>query len=392
MRLLPGAEHFRVTELPAYEPEGKGEHLWLLVEKQGLNSDDVLEALARVTGRPRRDVGYAGRKDRTAVARQWFSVRLGDEKSLAQLGAPAGGRLEVLSVSRHRNKLRLGHLHGNRFRLGLGGVGAGERAALSESLERLARSGIENRFGAQRFGSGGVNLLIARAWAAGDVPRAAALCVDPSGAWRAGDALPGEFRPGLFGRVVGALRRAPADPAGALRAAGHSFRKLVASAAQSAVFNAVLDARRAAGLTHVLRAGDVARRRGGGLFRCAPADVDDAIRRAAPGLLEVFATGPLPGPDMYAPAPEVTRQEQAWSSAAGFGWEVFSGESALASPGDRRELVVPFLEPPRLEPADDGGVTWLEFALPPGAFATEVLTQCGVAGRAKAALSETESR
>jgi tRNA pseudouridine13 synthase len=393
MRLLPGAEHFRVTELPAYEPEGAGEHLFVEIEKEGLNSDDVLEALARATGRPRRDVGYAGRKDRTSVARQWFSVRLGEEKSLARLAAPSGGRLEVLAVSRHRNKLRLGHLEGNRFRLALGDIDASARARLCESLGRLAHAGIENRFGAQRFGAGGVNLEIARAWASGDAPRAAALCVDPGGAWRAGDPLPAEFRPGLFGRVVGALRRAPDEPAAALRAAGQSFRKLVASAAQSAVFNAVLDERRAAGLTHVLRAGDVARRRAGGLFRCAAADLASVNERAAPGVLEVFATGPLPGPDMYAPAPEVTREEQAWSAATGFDWEWFAGESPLASPGDRRELVVPFLEPPRLEDPDQAsGVTWLEFALPPGAFATEVLTQCGVEGRAKAALSETASR
>jgi tRNA pseudouridine13 synthase len=381
MRLLPGAEHFRVTEIPAYEPEGAGEHLWVLVEKQGLNTDDVLEALARATGRPRGDLGYAGRKDRVSVSRQWLSVRLGDEQSLAALSVPPGARLEVLSVSRHRNKLRLGHLHGNRFRLGLADVDAAARARLRESLADLARTGIENRFGAQRFGAGSVNLAIAHAWAAGDLKRAVALCVDPAGSWRAGDPLPAEFRPGLFGRVVGALRRAPDDPTGALRAAGHSFRKLMASAAQSAVFNAVLDARRAAGLTHLLRAGDVVRRRGGGLFRCAPADVASASARAAPGVLEVFATGPLPGPDMYAASPDVLREERAWSAAAGFDWDAFAGDSPLASPGDRRELVVPFLEPARLEEPDAAGVTALEFALPPGAFATEVLTQCGVAGR-----------
>ncbi|HTO07741.1 MAG TPA: tRNA pseudouridine(13) synthase TruD [Myxococcota bacterium] len=380
MRLLPGAEYFRVTELPAYEPEGAGEHLWLLVEKEQLNTDDVIDALARAARRPRRDVGYAGRKDRNAVARQWFSVRLGDEKSLAELKAP-GGRLEVVSVSRHRNKLRLGHLQGNRFRLGLGDVEPAGRTALCESLERLAHAGLENRFGAQRFGSGELNLALARAWAAGDLARTAALCVDSGGAWRAGEPLPSEYRPGLFGRVVGALRRAPEDPAGALRAAGPSFRKLVASAAQSAVFNAVLEARRATGLTHALRAGDVARRRGGGLFRCTAADAADASRRAAPGLLEVLATGPLPGPDMYAPSAEVTREERAWSAATGFDWEAFAGESPLASPGDRRELVVPFLEPPRLDEPEPAGVTWLEFALPPGSFATELLDQCGVAGR-----------
>ncbi|MFI5317402.1 MAG: tRNA pseudouridine(13) synthase TruD, partial [Myxococcota bacterium] len=121
MRLLPGAAHFQVTELPAYEPSGAGEHLYVLVEKEGVNSDDVGEALVRATGRERRDVGYAGRKDRAAIARQWFSVRLADETSLARLAAPAGGRIDVLQVARHRNKLRLGHLHGNRFRLGLAG-------------------------------------------------------------------------------------------------------------------------------------------------------------------------------------------------------------------------------------------------------------------------------
>ena len=380
MRLLPGAAHFQVTELAAYEPCGAGEHLYVRVEKEGVNSDDVVEALLRATGRARSDVGYAGRKDRLAIARQWFSVRLGDEASLAKLSAPAGGRVEVLEVSRHRNKLRLGHLHGNRFRLGLSGAeGEAELEELRESLERLARFGLENRFGAQRFGHGGANLAVARAWASGDPARAAALCVDPSAEWRPGDPLPTDFRPGLFGRVVGALRRAPDEPERALRAAGRGFAKLLASAAQSAVFNAVLERRRDAGLTHRVRPGDVLRRRGGGLFRCSAADVDSANERAAPGRLEVFATGPLPGPDAYAPSPEVDTEERHWSAAADVDWRWYDGGGPLASPGDRRELVVPFLEAPRLEL--DGDVVWLELALPPGSFATEVLTQCGVGGR-----------
>ncbi|MFI5317811.1 MAG: tRNA pseudouridine(13) synthase TruD, partial [Myxococcota bacterium] len=302
-----------------------------------------------------------------------------DETSLARLAAPAGGRIDVLQVARHRNKLRLGHLHGNRFRLGLaGGSDSLALGALRESLERLSRSGVENRFGAQRFGIGGANLAVARAWASGDPARAAELCVDSSGGWRIGDALPSEFRPGLFGRVVGALRRA-SDPERALRAAGRGFAKLLASAAQSAVFNAVLDARRDAGLTHRARAGDVLRRRGGGLFRCADADVDSANERAAPGRLEVTLTGPLPGADLYLASPAVDAEERRWSEPALVDWGFFSGDGPLASPGDRRELVVPFLEAPRLEVA--GEITWLDFALPPGSFATEVLTQCAVAGR-----------
>ena len=57
-------------------------------------------------------------------------------------------------------------------------------------------------------------------------------------------------------------------------------------------------------------------------------------------------------------------------------WAGFNKEGALASPGDRRAMVVPFIDAPTLEP--DGDVTWLEFALPAGSYATEVLAQSGI--------------
>ena len=243
-------------------------------------------------------------------------------------------------------------------------------------LERLTHFGVENRFGAQRFGTAGTNIAIASAWARGDAERAAALCVDPSGAWRPGEPLPAGFRPGAAGRVLGALRRAPEDAGGALLAAGARFAKLIASAAQSAVFNAVLDARREAGLLHSLRAGDVARRREGGVFRCLAEDVAALNARAAPGMLEIFTTGPLPGGEMYAPSAAVAQEERAWSAAAGIDWSIFASGGPLASPGDRRALIVRFLEPPELEA--DGDPVWLRFALPAGSYATEVLTQLGV--------------
>jgi tRNA pseudouridine13 synthase len=345
------------------------------VEKENLNSDDVIDALCAATGRARREVGYAGRKDRVAVARQWFSVQLAQEPDLARVTAPPGSRLAILRAARHRNKLRLGHLRGNHFRLGLE-VSASERPELARALERLTLFGVDNRFGAQRFGAGGANLAVARAWASGDPARAAALCVDPTGGWQPGDSLPEGFRPGLFGKVLGGLRRDPAKFERALRGAGPPLRQLLASAAQSAVFNAVLDARRERGLTHVARAGDVLRRRDGGLFRCRPDEQGDASRRAAPGVQELLVTGPLPGDDCYAPSPEVEREEREWSKPAEIDWAWFQGSGPLVSPGARRELVVPFVAPPRLELEDR--VAWLELTLPPGTYATEVLSQLGV--------------
>src|SRR5262249_61814437 len=138
---------------------------------------------------------------------------------------------------RYRNKVRLGQLRGNRFRLGReGAAGAGAVEALRAALARLTQNGVANRFGPQRFGAGGISVGIARAWACGDGARAAALCVESSGAWRSGEPLPAGFRHGPMGRVVGRLRRAPDDPEKALHAAGPEFRKLLASAAQSAVW------------------------------------------------------------------------------------------------------------------------------------------------------------
>ena len=377
MRLLPGARHFEVTELPTYDPAGSGEHLYAWIEKEGLDSEQVVESLSRATGRPARDIGYAGRKDRVAITRQWFSIRLADEAALQRVTAETGGRISVLEISRDREKLRLGQLRGNRFRLGVD-PGGDPRApdSLRAGLERLTQFGVENRFGPQRFGSFGANVAIARAWGSGDTSRAAALCVDPSGTWTLGEPLPTGYVPGPAGRVLGALRRAPDDPAGALRAAGPRFAKLIASAAQSTVFNAVLDARRAAGLLYTLRAGDVARRRSGGVFRCLPDDLAGSNARAAPGTLEILATGPLPGFEMHAPSPAIADEELGFSAAAEIDWGLFAAGGPLASPGDRRALVVPFLERPEVEAA--GETVWLRFALPAGSYATEVLTQLGV--------------
>ena len=119
MRLRAGAANFSVDELPAHEPSGSGEHLYVHVEKRELNTDDVVDALARATGRSQREVGYAGRKDRIAIARQWFSVQLGDEARLAELSCARPRLPEPLPLQQAppRPPAR------NRFRLGLEGAG-----------------------------------------------------------------------------------------------------------------------------------------------------------------------------------------------------------------------------------------------------------------------------
>jgi len=378
-QLLAGPEHFHVEEVLAYLPCGAGEHLYAQIEKQDLTTEMVASELARLCDRPRAAVGFAGRKDRRAITRQWFSVQGAREDQLASLPERTGGRARVLELGRHRNKLRLGHLHGNRFRLVLEAPDPAKAMShLERALGSMAEEGIPNRFGTQRFGRNGSTLRIARALALGDPAEAVRWLIDPLGEWQPGSPLPGGQRRGVEGRVRAVLERSPSNAKGALRAAGRDFHQLAASAGQSAIFNAVLDARAANGLLHRLRAGDVVRKRGGGPFVCAPEDVEDVNRRAAPGCLELVATGPLPGTSRLVPSAEVLDEEREWSRATDVDWSWFERGGRLESPGERRPLLVLFLEPGRVTQLGDARLE-LCVGLPAGSYATELLGELGVA-------------
>lgn len=378
-RLLPGAAHFRVDELPAYAPSGSGGHLFIEVEKRELNTDVVAQMLARACGVPISAVGFAGRKDRHAIARQWFSVPDAREEQLAALESETRGALTVLGVGLHPHKLQLGHLRGNRFRLELASEAPdAARLELGARLERFARDGVLNRFGPQRFGLAGGTLEAARALGRGDSTEALRFVVDPTGAWQIGEPLPPGPRRGAQGRVLGALARDPLDVTRAWSAAGRAFRGFLASAAQAAVFNAVLEARREAGLLHLLRAGDLACGPRGRVFRCLPERIDELNRLAAPGTLEMFTTGPLPGKDRPAPSDEVAAEERAWSAASGIPWEWFGKAGPLRSRGARRPLLLRFVEPPEIEALGADRLA-LRVALPAGSYATELLAELGVA-------------
>ena len=144
------------------------------------------------------------------------------------------------------------------------------------------------------------------------------------------------------------------------------------------MFNAVLDARGEAGLLHRLRAGDLACGLHGRVFRCLPERIDELNRLAAPGSLEVFTTGPLPGKSKPHPSEEIAAEERGWSSECAIPWEWFGASGALRSRGARRPLLLRFLEPPRIE-ASGADRLQLSVALPAGSYATELLTEIGVA-------------
>ncbi|MGB5443825.1 MAG: tRNA pseudouridine(13) synthase TruD [Gammaproteobacteria bacterium] len=155
-RLRTTPEDFRVSEIPLLEPDGAGEHAWVLVRKRLENTAAVAEQLAKFSGAALRDVSYAGMKDRHAVTEQWFSVQLPgrDDPDWAKMNSAT---LTILRHARHSRKLRRGALKGNAFRLVLREIG-GEPDELNRRLEHIAREGVPNYFGEQRFGRNGANL------------------------------------------------------------------------------------------------------------------------------------------------------------------------------------------------------------------------------------------
>ncbi len=136
----------------------KGSTFFLWVEKTNVAADELTRHMARALGISPRDIGTAGLKDRRAVTRQFVSVPAHCEPDVGQIETE---RIRVLSSKRHGNKLRTGHLRGNRFSILVRETDAD--AAMSKCApiaEAIARHGFPNYYGDQRFGREGETLRI----------------------------------------------------------------------------------------------------------------------------------------------------------------------------------------------------------------------------------------
>ena len=160
-------DYFCVDELLGFELSGVGEHLYLQIEKQGLNTADVATQLAAVFAVRPLDVGYAGMKDKHAVTRQWFSLYLPKKPQLElesiRLDMAQIKGVKLIAAQRHHQKLRRGQHQGNRFNITLTQL-SGNLDLLSERMTAIASKGVPNYFGPQRFGINGNNLLGVQGW------------------------------------------------------------------------------------------------------------------------------------------------------------------------------------------------------------------------------------
>ncbi len=311
-------EDFQVDEVLGFEADGEGEHVMLLVQKRGFNTEQVVKMLAKHAGIPPRDIGLAGLKDRNAVTTQWFTVGMAGavEPDWSELN---GDRLSIVTVTRHRKKLRRGVLLGNRFRIVVSGLKADPKRLL-ESLQRVKQVGVPNYFGEQRFGHEGRNL-----------ESAAGL---------------------LFGHK---------------RVKNRSLKGIFLSAARSHVFNRVLARRVAEGTWNQLMPGDVASLHGSrSIFEIEQPDAELQRRLNE---FDIHPSGPLWGKgelkshlsclelekDVLAPL-------QDWCE----------GLERVGMKQERRALRLPVVD---LKWDISESQLVLEFFLPSGTYATSVLRE-----------------
>lgn len=307
---------FEVEETAAYEPIGTGEHLFLWIEKTDLGAEYFVRQVAHRLGIPIGEVGTAGLKDRRAVTRQWVSVPATAEPALPQL---EGDGIRVLTVSRHTNKLRPGHLKGNRFRIL---VRDATDTDVEPILARIRADGLPNYYGPQRFGRGGETATLGMGLLRGDAKKV----------------------------------RNP------------FLRKLALSAAQSLLFNDYLARRMTDRLLRTVLAGDVmAKWPAGGMFTAedVPAEQSRFDRR------ELVTAGPMFGRKTFPAHGPAAEREAAVLAMAGLAKASFDGFGKLVMGTRRHNLVyVDDLSASR-EPA---GLR-LTFTLPAGSYATVLLRE-----------------
>ncbi|MHC4990950.1 MAG: tRNA pseudouridine(13) synthase TruD [Planctomycetota bacterium] len=387
-RIKERPEDFLVDEQPLYEPCGEGEHLYLGIEKVRVSHGELISTLSRHFRVKPGAIGFAGMKDKHGITRQTISVHVLGDWPTVELGHE---RIKVLWVKRHRNKIRRGHLAGNRFSIRIRGIDATLAPQVLRTVRELERLGVPAYFGHQRFGYRRNNHLIGAAVMREDWKAALDELLGLGSSWYP------EYqqeRRELYdrGEYAAAVRFwTPADraeliaikalhkgkqPYEACVGVGQTTFNFWLSSLQSAVFNRVLDMRLEHGSLAALREGDLAWRHDGRrVFAVTRDDLDDPELHRRLEAIEISPSGPLWGSSMIETGGAIGKIEETALHEAGLRRSDFK-ERSLAPKGGRRPLRAPLRHP-----EVDGGIdehghyVRVAFDLPRGIYATVAMRE-----------------
>jgi len=315
IKATPG--HFVVEEILPYAACGEGEHVYVTFRRAGWNTADAARIMQKHLGLAPSDVGWGGRKDKTAVVVQTISFRCGVNHPLAAVEkALADLPFEILAIDRHRNKIKTGHVTANRFTIVISNPGPDTLPRALAIADRLKQTGVPNFYGPQRFG-----------YRLQNIHRGFAL--------------------------FSAVKKGRKDT-------------FMVSVVQSALFNIWLKQRIQTGDYRRLLAGDIVKKTDtGGMFTVEDLTID--AQRFTAG--EIVYTGPIYGFKMKPAMDAAGEKEAALFRQFSLAPEDFR---QLRAPGSRREAILNLTDLTLAE-VDEG--LHLTFTLPSGAYATTVLRE-----------------
>ena len=371
-------EDFIVEEIPLYPASGQGQHVYLEIEKREISTFAAVKAIADALHIPRRNIGYAGLKDAFAVSRQTFSISNVKEQAVQALDLP---KINILSIKRHRNKLKTGHLAGNKFTIKVREVSAEALPQAQAILAQLHQYGAPNYFGEQRFGQRNNTHRLGETLIRHDYDmfvaeylgrpqphewpdlQAARHLVD-KGRWaEALQKWPSQLSDEK--RVLAEIAKNGLSDPTIHRALNKKLKGFFVSSYQSFLFNRLL-AQRLPTLTQ-LQQGDVAYIHGKGAAFLVE---DPAVEQPRADAFEISPTGPLFGPKMLAAQGLPGEQEQAILHEQGLTPDDFDIRGVKIR-GARRPYRLKIKNP---------GIWWdagivISFDLEPGNYATTVLAE-----------------
>ncbi|MCK5826297.1 MAG: tRNA pseudouridine(13) synthase TruD [Desulfuromusa sp.] len=373
-------EDFQVDEIPLYSCSGKGEHLYLWIEKSGITTRNLLVQLAKGLKIKERDLGYAGLKDARALTRQMISVPL---RQLDQIEKLKLNHAKILQINRHENKLRLGHLTGNRFIITLRKTGSEALPHAKLILEQLEKRGVPNLFGEQRYGVLGNSAELGKLLIQKKYPQFCReylgnpqLIHNPNwqkaaGLYRQGkiqealDQLPGEMDDERH--LLQLLCNGKSHQV-AIFSLPKNLLRLFLSAAQADFFDQLL--RQRLPELDQLKNGDIAVKHiNGACFRVEQA----AAEQSRADNFEISPSAPLFGSKVMIATGNPGETELKMLRKSGLSLESWKLGRGLTMSGERRPFRVPFNNPEIIDHGEN--FITFRFVLPKGSYATSVLRE-----------------
>ncbi|MCK5110530.1 MAG: tRNA pseudouridine(13) synthase TruD [Arcobacteraceae bacterium] len=140
---------FIVEEIPFYHFINKGNFFIMKIKKEYTSTWELISFISQTLNIPEHFIGYAGLKDKNATTTQYISIPLNKSRDYKSLNSK---NIKVLETFTHNQKLKIGDLKANKFKITLKEIDPNDLPVIYQTLSQIQKHGMPNYFGYQRFG------------------------------------------------------------------------------------------------------------------------------------------------------------------------------------------------------------------------------------------------